>query len=331
MNPTMKEHFSSITPADRFRHALNFKPLDQVPTCEAWFTHGEELIGRKFPPKEKLNTDFEGTYRQFAEMYAEIMIKLEYSVFSLYQTPFEGHPQLAKLVSLFKDLVKGKILVQGITGGTFSLNQDMAPGKDVTAFAVALFDDPKGMHSEAKRRCDQAKERIKRMYDCGVDVIGFSNDYAFNSGPFISPAHFREFIMPYLQEQIQFARGLGMLTYIHTDGNVMDILEDIARTRPHALQSIDPTGGLDLATVKACLAPHKIAVIGNVSCDILERGSPAKIAAETNRALAAGKPGGGFVLSSANCIYPGIPLANYQIMLEVWRNERYYGKIMNHE
>ena len=164
------------------------------------------------------------------------------------------------------------------------------------------------------------------MCDCGVDVIGFSNDYAFNSGPFISPAHFREFIMPYLQEQIQFARGLGMLTYIHTDGNVMDILADIAHTGPHALQSIDPTGGLDLATVKAYLAPHKIAVIGNVSCDILERGSPESIATETRRALRAGKPGGGLVLSSANCIYPSIPLANYQVMLDVWRRERYYGK-----
>lgn len=314
------------TPAEQFRQAIQFGSLDYVPTCEVWFAHGEELIGRKFPAKEKLDTDFESACRQFAEMYAETMIKLEHSVFSLYQTPFEGHPKLARFVFLFKDLVKGRILVQGITGGTFSLNQDMAPGKDVTAFAVALYDDPKGMHSEAKRRCDQAKERIKRMGDCGVDVIGFSNDYAFNSGPFISPAHFREFIMPYLQEQVQFARGLGMLTYIHTDGNVMDILADIARTGPHALQSIDPTGGLDLATVKARLAPHKIAVIGNISCDILERGSRAEIIAATSRALAAGKPGGGFVLSSANCIYPGIPLANYQIMLDVWRRERYYEK-----
>ncbi|MBU4200393.1 MAG: uroporphyrinogen decarboxylase family protein [Verrucomicrobia bacterium] len=317
------EHLA--TPAEQFRQVIQFEPSDYVPTCEVWFAHGEELIGRKFPAKEKLDADFESACRQYAEIYAESMLKLEHSVFSLYQTPFDGHPQLAHFVSLFKDLVKGKSLVQGITGGTFSLNQDMAPGKDVTAFAVALYDDPKGLHSEAKRRCDQAKERIKRMGDGGVDVIGFSNDYAFNSGPFISPAHFREFIMPYLQEQIQFARGLGMLTYIHTDGNVMEILADIARTGPHALQSIDPTGGLDLAVVKAILAPHKIAVIGNVSCDILERGSPDAIASETRRALKAGKPGGGFVLSSANCIYPEVPLSHYQVMLDVWRRERYYG------
>lgn len=312
------------SPAEQFIRALAFQPMKYAPTCEVWFAHGEELIGRKFPPKEKLNADFESTGRQFAEMYAEIVLRLEHSVFSLYQTPFDGHPQLAQFVSLFKDLVQGKTLVQGITGGTFSLNQDMAPGKDVTAFAVALYDDPKEMHSEAKRRCNGAKERIKRMCDCGVDVIGFSNDYAFNSGPFISPAHFREFIMPYLQEQIQFARGLGMLTYIHTDGNVMDILADIAQTGPHALQSIDPTGGLDLATVKAYLTPYKIAVIGNINCDILERGSPEAIAAETRRALKEGKPDGGFVLSSANCIYPEIPLSHYKIMWKIWMDERWY-------
>lgn len=324
MSPEINEPRAALTPADRFRRALNFEPLDQVPTCEVWFASGEKLLGRKFPAEEKLAADFESAGRQFAEMYAELALRLEYSVFSLYQTPFERHPRLARFVSLFKDLVKGRVLVQGITGGTFSLNQDMAPGQDVTAFAVALYEKPDAMHAEARRRCDHAKACIQRMRDCGVDVIGFSNDYAFNSGPFISPAHFREFIMPYLQEQIQFTRGLGMLTYIHTDGNVMQILDDITATGPHALQSIDPTGGLDLATVKTRLRPGRIAVIGNVNCDILERGTPAEIAADAARAMAAGKPGGGFVLSSANCIYPEIPLSNYQVMLDVWRRERYY-------
>jgi len=323
----MKKPSSSITPADRFRRALTFEPLEQVPTCEVWFAHGEELLKRKLPAAETLRADPAGACRLFAEAYAEVAAGLEHSVFSLYETPFHDSKLTGQVVALFKTATKGTILVQALVGGgesTFSLNCDMGAGKDATAFAAALYEKPDEMHGEARQRLERAKERIKWMKDNGIDVVGFSNDYAFNNGPFISPRHFREFITPYLREQVQFARELGLLTYLHTDGNILPILEELASCGPHAFQSIDPTGGLDLAEVKARLAPHCVAVIGNVNCDVLERGAEEDIRAETLRAMTEGKPDGGFVLSSANCIYPGIPLANYRIMLEVWRKERYY-------
>jgi uroporphyrinogen decarboxylase len=35
-------------------------------------------------------------------------------------------------------------------------------------------------------------------------------------------------------------------------------------------------------------------------------------------------PGGGYIFSTSNCIYTGMPLASYERMLEVWRREGVY-------
>jgi len=35
-------------------------------------------------------------------------------------------------------------------------------------------------------------------------------------------------------------------------------------------------------------------------------------------------PGGGYIFSTSNCIYTGMPLTSYEIMLDVWRREGVY-------
>jgi hypothetical protein len=32
-------------------------------------------------------------------------------------------------------------------------------------------------------------------------------------------------------------------------------------------------------------------------------------------------PGGGYIFSTSNCIYTGMPLASYERMLDVWKEE----------
>jgi hypothetical protein len=35
-------------------------------------------------------------------------------------------------------------------------------------------------------------------------------------------------------------------------------------------------------------------------------------------------PGGGYIFSTSNCIYTGMRLARYELMLDVWRKEGNY-------
>ena len=45
-------------------------------------------------------------------------------------------------------------------------------------------------------------------------------------------------------------------------------------------------------------------------------------------ALRHGMPGGGYIFSTSNCIYTGMRLARYELMLDVWRR---YGNYDEYE
>jgi uroporphyrinogen decarboxylase len=103
----------------------------------------------------------------------------------------------------------------------------------------------------------------------------------------------------------------------------MPILDDLVDANPHALHSIDPQADVDLAVVKERVG-DRVALIGNVNCGLLSSGTDEEVIASTRYALEHGMPGGGYVFGTSNCIYTGMPLRRYELMLDVWRREGIY-------
>jgi uroporphyrinogen-III decarboxylase len=153
--------------------------------------------------------------------------------------------------------------------------------------------------------------------------LALCSDYCFNTGPFLSPAQFAEFVAPYLTRLVQGYRDLVFYVIKHTDGNIMPILAQILEARPHALHSLDPQAGVDLAEVKRRCG-QEVCLIGNVDCGLLGTGTEAEVVDAASYALEQGMPGGGYIFSTSNCIYPGLPLARYELMLDVWRAKGNY-------
>jgi uroporphyrinogen decarboxylase len=80
---------------------------------------------------------------------------------------------------------------------------------------------------------------------------------------------------------------------------------------------------VDIAEVKRAYG-DRLCLIGNVNCGLLDSGSEAEITESARYALQQGMPGGGYIFSTSNCVYTGMPLANYELMLEVWKQEGSY-------
>jgi len=55
-------------------------------------------------------------------------------------------------------------------------------------------------------------------------------EFGFNSGPFISPDHFREFCVPYMTELVAFMHDHKLPVILHSDGNLNAILGQIHAT-----------------------------------------------------------------------------------------------------
>ena len=84
---------------------------------------------------------------------------------------------------------------------------------------------------------------------------------------------------------------------------------------------------MNLADVRARYG-DRVATIGNVNCGLLQTGTQEQADADVRRCLKEGMDDGkyGFVFSTSNCAYTGLPLARYERMNEIWWNEGIYGK-----
>jgi uroporphyrinogen decarboxylase len=164
-----------------------------------------------------------------------------------------------------------------------------------------------------------AKELVRR----GVEIVYTGDDVASNTGPLMSPRHFRKLFYPGLCKVIGGFKELGLYVIKHTDGNLWSIIDMILDSGIDCLDPIDPQAGMDLAEVKAKYS-QRIALKGNVDCaQLMTFGTPEETAEATRAALHAGMPGGGYICSSSNSIHSGVKPENYVAMM---RTIREYGQ-----
>lgn len=164
-----------------------------------------------------------------------------------------------------------------------------------------------------------AKEAARR----GCKIVFTGDDYAYNSGPMMSPATFREIFYPGLKRVMRGYKDLGLFVIKHTDGNIMPILDMIMDTDIDCIDPIDPVAGMDLAYMKKTYG-DRFAIKGNVDCaQTMTFGSVQDVIEETKKCIDIAAPGGGYILSSSNSIHSKVKPENYKAMVETVQE---YGK-----
>jgi len=184
---------------------------------------------------------------------------------------------------------------------------------------VDYIDDPDLAHTLAELVNDYKIRLMRRAIREGADAIVSGDDYATAHGLMMSPAHFRQFILPYLKRSIDAAHEMGVPFIKHTDGNIWSIMDMMVEANIDAIDPIEPLAGMDIGEVKARYG-DRIAVIGNVDCSIvLTQGTREEVEEAVKETIAKASPGGGHILASSNSIHPAVKPENYVAMVEAAR------------
>ncbi len=199
----------------------------------------------------------------------------------------------------------------------------MIPFNNMEDFCFNLMDRPEYMHEVARNNVKDSKRICHEMLEAGADGFILCCDYCFNSGPFISPAQFEEFIAPYLKEAVKYFKNAGAYVIKHTDGNIMPIIDYLIDAEPHGLHSLDPMAGVDIKVIKEKYG-DKIALCGNVDCSLMQTGTRDQIRDSAEYCLKHAKHGGGYIFSTSNCVFRGMPLESYDLIHEIWLANREY-------
>ncbi len=320
-----------MTPREKFIMALEGKqPPGRVPHFELVFFLTMESFGRIHPSQRSYGqwqqmseAERQLHRRDIADLYVSTARKYEHSAIFFHPPGGwhdEWHGEWGE-----EEVDRTLDLVRNISGDDYCLMMHgdatyaIPDGHGMVQFVERLADEPQKVKDEAARSVDNALARAQRFRKRGmIDGWALCADYCFNSGPFLSPAMFDEFITPYLVRLIQGYRELGFYVIKHTDGNIMPILDSLLAGKPHALHSLDPQGGVDIAELKRRVG-KQVCLIGNVNCAALDTGTDEQVIESATYALKHGMPGGGYIFSTSNCIYTGMPLKRYELMLDVWR------------
>jgi uroporphyrinogen decarboxylase len=316
-----------VTPRQRFISALERRPLTgRVPHFELVFFLTMEAFGKVHPGNRAFGQwqQMEEKERQLhrediADTFIMTAERYEHSAIFLHPNP-GGFEEIIRLIDIVREKSGDRYFLMLHGDATFGIPD----GRSMVDFSYRLVDDPEGLKREAAAHVDGALAGAEQFAKHGgLDGFALCSDYCLNTGPFLSPNQFSEFVTPYLARLVQGHRDMGFYSIKHTDGNIMPILDQLVQANPHALHSLDPQAGVDIAEVKR-LYGDRVCLIGNVNCGLLDTGTDDEVRESARYALKHGMPGGGYIFSTSNCIYTGMRLSRYDMMLDVWRTEGDY-------
>ncbi len=186
----------------------------------------------------------------------------------------------------------------------------------------SLYDDP-GLFTDAMKISNEYyKEAARLSVAAGCIGMWISDDFGDSTHELVSVKHFRQYILPYLNELVEYIDGLGVPVLLHSCGHITGYLDDLAQTKIASLHPLQRTAGMDLRDIKARYG-NRFCLIGNIdSSRTLPFGSPADVAAEVREAIDIAAPGGGYILASDHSLHDGIPVEN---ILEMFRVGAEYG------
>lgn len=306
----------------RLQAVFEGKIPDKVPHFELVFQIPEVAFGRSWPNYEQVckasQKEREFLLGDYFEIWEKIIDRYNWSAVQI-SPSFFGYFD-GKVIPEARRRFGDKVMIYDFNGmGTFW----MLPGNEMMDFAIGIFEEPEDIHDQAKRKVKESIELAKYQVDQGVDFICINSDYGYNQGPFISPKMFSEFVTPYLTEIVGKMHAFGTKAILHSDGDLRLILNQLVSTGLDGYQSVDPQGHMDIAEVKKQYG-DKLILMGNVQASLLQETNEALIRESVNYCMTHGKPGGKYIFSTSNCIFAGMPLESYHIMLDEYEKLAWY-------
>ena len=318
-----------MTERERFIKTLECEKIGgRVPHFELVYFLTMEKFGRVHPNHRNYEQWNQMSYAEqklhiedMADLYIETAKAYDHSAIFV-QTPVTAPDHMQWLLETIREKSGDEYYLMMHGDPTWAI----PTGDDMVEFSAKMYEEPEELNEISKRRVEEHVKMADYFDEHGHLLDGFTlcSDYCFNVNPFFSSEMFDELIAPFLKEIITEYKKRGYYVIKHTDGNIMPILKQIADCGPHAIHSLDPQGGVEIPKVREIIG-DKIALIGNVNCGLLQTGTDEEcekdIMRSLNEGMAAGK---GYIFSTSNCVYTGMPLERYEKMVELWRKYGVY-------
>jgi uroporphyrinogen-III decarboxylase len=183
---------------------------------------------------------------------------------------------------------------------------------------IAIAEDPArfaALVSSFEERCAAWAVAQARLGQ--AESIQISSPYAGSS--FISRETYETLVLPQLRRMADALRPTAAFSYVHTCGFLADRLELVGASGVDGIECLDPPplGNVELREAKQRIG-GKVFIKGNLDpVNVLLRGTDQDVERAVSECLAAGSPGGGYILSSACSVAPAVSPSRMERIAEL--------------
>jgi uroporphyrinogen decarboxylase len=192
------------------------------------------------------------------------------------------------------------------------LHEHMGTEQTLTAF----YDHPELIHfynDKIATLCEVSMDKVLPLG--GVDYMGGHEDMAYKGAPMISPAMFREFLMPYYRRTVTKARGYGQWIFMQDcDGDFRLLLPLWLEVGVNGMAPCEVAAGIDVGELRAEYG-RELLLSGGIDKRAIAAGK-AETKAELEKRYKTAELGG-YIPGIDHGVPPDVSWENYSYYVEV--------------
>jgi len=170
-------------------------------------------------------------------------------------------------------------------------------------------------------------EMTKRVIEWGeTDMIYMTDDMGYKSGLFMSPKHYKEYIIPWYGRLCNTAHKAGLKVFLHSCGDIFKIFDDLVNCGIDMFNPLEPTTAnpdYDIFKLHEKYG-DKVTFCGNLSPQMLASGTSSEVEDYAKRLIRELAPGGGYIFSTGHSINPAVTVGNFLAMRGILEKYRKY-------
>lgn len=302
---------------ERVLATINHQPADRT-SLDCWLYQKQfvEMLKAEYGPREQFLDEFNiDLFTAFVPWPNQLGRRIEVTELQDVRLVDAGDPFWLNYTEWTEDFAganireaveqqRGKRLVVahiwGIVEGTSSFL-----GIENCWFNLGM--QPEIMSAWFDRYADWLCALADSLIDSGVEMITLSDDWGSNRNMLFSPKLWRSMIAPYAGRIVRHIRQRGIPVNLHSDGYIMNIMDDIIALGYTSMHPVQESAGMDPRTIKEKYA-GKIVVYGSLDViDGLLAYEGEALDEYITKRFEIYAPGGGFIFNTGHFVQPDIP------------------------
>ena len=187
--------------------------------------------------------------------------------------------------------------------------------RGLTELLLDTAEDPEWVQEMAEAYTTLLLDVLARSLAEGMrpDGVFLCEDLGMKTGPLMAPAGWRKILKPSLQRIGAFLEDEGIRFWLHTDGNVMSLLDDLVDCGVRVLNPLEVRAGMDIHAVRKRFG-KRLACFGNLDAQAMS--GPIEVLQKELRLKVPLAREGGFILHSDHSCPPAVTLDRYRWILD---------------